>query len=995
MNIINLHCYTANGSLESIIRNEQLINLKHPWVSVIDPYMFNVVDFLRDCDRSGKIPVIGLDSYVAFGKVDQLKISYGQIFGRYSLIAYNSIGYYNLVRLMTFGYISGLYSKPRIDFDVLSIYNEGILCLINSAHSTISYHLNNQQNNLAIQEILLLKEIFGDRLYLEIIHNYHINNELINLCNRMEIKIIISNIVCYLNREDSELFRYLWAINNNQLVSDTPRLDGYHYKDTIELSKGIDDCYFDNLFDLLNRIENYGFGKGENHIPSCGINKSEFIPMMFDALDKKGLNSSQYIDRLNHELSVIQGFGYEDYFLLIKDLINYCNNNLSGYYSAGRGSVGGCLVAYLLGITRIDPVNPQGFNMSIPFDRFLNSGRKVMPDIDLDFLPKDRSDIIEYLMTKYGTDCVKNMTTITTLGARSALREVCRITGWLNPKMEAIIKSFPTDQHLTLSIVRDSDIYKQNKDDDVFIKLFNIAEQLEGIPKSVGIHASGIALSSIDMDGNVPLFVHNSGKIATQYNQDQLEYIGIMKLDILGLNTLQILNDTLDFLYPSFSTNDKINHLNSIITDDKEVFDFICNGSIPGVFQWDTHNYKKVIKHMQPSSFKELVDLNTLGRSAALISGLTDKYIRRKYRTEEIEPLHSALEGLMSETYCLPLYQEQIMELFVKLADYSLSEADDVRKAIGKKLPELMMEQKDKFINRCSGGGDVANEIWDIIEKFSKYTWNLGHALTYTRLCYETAYFAYHHPEAYYCACINHAGDAKEAGHFLSTLKNRGIDILPLSINKSDIQYKPAGHRKIQSGFAGLKYISEKTAIELIKIRNDGFKSLNDFNLRVPKKLINKTACISLYVSGAFDELITTSDDINILCSRIDINDINSLIIDQYNKCGRLTHDPRNYVSGNFQLVKDLMHEMQVFALIYVVSIREIFTKKGNKMAFVEVEDISGRHDIVIFPDVWERSKITIGNLYCFQLSFNNGIICNAVIDVMSDIRTSGKNDEE
>lgn len=979
MKTINLHCYTAKGSLESMIDVDELIQIDSPIVSIINPYMFNTIEFYRECKNIGKIPIIGLDAYTSFGKVSNLLMYGPHMYGRLSLIAMNRDGYNNLVKLSSFGFIEGLYNKPRIDYNVLEENNKGLLCLINSVQSNAALYYSNKDSDLANRDITWLKTMFGDRLYIELYDNAKADSEFVKLCNQFDIKSIPSNEVFFLNKEDYVAFRYLWAINNNVNVSEVPDFSEYYYKDTF--SQQLND-FLPNLYELINRIDDYGLDKGDNSIPNSGIDPETLPSMLFERMEQKQLMSGPYIERLNHELYVIQQFGYENYFLLIYDLIKYCNNELSGYYSAGRGSVGGCLVAYLLGITRIDPVNPVGFDMQVPFDRFLNEGRKVMPDIDLDFLPDDRPKIIQYLNDKYGENYVKNITTTVTLGPRSSLREVCRVSGQLTPEMENIIKSFPNDQQLSLSMVKESDIYIKNINNIIFTTMFDIAEKLEGIPRSIGIHASGIALSCNDMTNIVPMFIHNSGKMATQYDQEQLEYLGIMKLDILGLNTLQIVNEALSIIDPSLTAEHKIIFLNTIRTDDVQVYDFINSTYIEGVFQWDTYNYKKVIRQVNPKNFKELVDLNTLGRSAALLSGLTDKYIRRKLEIEEVTPLHPMLEGLMSTTYGLPLYQEQIMELFVKLADYSLSEADDVRKAIGKKLPELMQKQKNKFIERCKGGEIVANELWEIINKFSKYTWNLGHALTYTKLCYETAYLASHYPEAFYCACINNAGDAKEAGHFVSTLKKRGIEILPVSINNSDIKYKVVSKGTILAGFTGLKYLTDKTIKNLIEIRSNGFISMSHFDSLVPKKLINKTAMISLYCSGALNELL---DEEDVFFKRIGDSDTLSLLIDQYNKCGRVCVDVRPILDGEFQTIKDLAYNSQVRIPAYIVAIKEIYTKKGERMAFLEIEDIDGRYELTVFPSTWSNVKIKVGNPYIMLLSYGSGIICNGIIDFMSD----------
>lgn len=993
--ILNLHTWTAMGSLQSTIRIEQLMQGDYPVVAITDPNMFGAMDFYREAKEVGKRPIIGLDAYVAFGKVDELKMMYNSMYGNLTLIAMNKTGYTNLVKLNTFAYRFGMYQKPRIDYDTLIQHSEGIACLINSETSNITQHVMNGNLAAATSDMNLLRSVFGDRLYYE-----RLVNGTTNIDDYIGDKVswVPSNKVLYLNRDDYRIYKLLYAINNNIKYEDVVVNNNYWYKTSKEMVANqhiFHSGHFTNLYQLINQIEEYGLDQIEITLPDMGMDEAEFIHMLHGKMEEQGYNGKQeYEERLFYEIGTIIKFGYTDYFLLVQDVIDHCNNHLSGYMSAGRGSVGGSLVAKLMGITRIDPLHPAGFDTEIPFDRFLNTGRKVMPDIDLDFLPRDRPAIIEYLKKTYGDDSVKNMVTTVTLGARSALREVCRITGNLNDAMSNIIKSFPQDQHLTLGIVKDSDIYEKNKDNPTFLEMFESAERLEGLPRSLGIHASGIALSTSDMKDNVPFFVHNSGKEATQYNQDQLEYLGVVKLDILGLNTLQIMNDALnliktrlhrDFETMGFNLPKEYHYIIEQMRagDDMEVVNFIKNGNTAGVFQWYTHNYKVVIKRVQPDSFKELVDLNTLGRSAALLSGLTDQYINRKFGVEAPEPLHPSLAGMMKQTYGLPLYQEQIMEIFMKVANYTSSEADDVRKAIGKKIPELMMKQKEKFTTNCLGKGMTEQEVdslWSIIEKFSKYTWNLGHAMGYTQICYETAWLAYHYPAEYFCACINNAEDSVGAGQYISVLKCRGIEVLPPDINESQAECT-VKDGKVLSGFSGLKYLGKGTIEKLQEIRKERpFEDMADFNQRVPKKVINKTAFQSLLVANAFSTF-QEIDEVE-LEKRVSGILFHRLIYNQYRMCGHVYQDVRKLEDDQtLGYIKDLASTIQVTIPAYVVSIREIYTKKKSKMAFVVLEDVDGRHDIVFFPAQWgDGGKFKVGDLIKLVLKYDKGLVCSRLL---------------
>ena len=975
--MINLHTKTSKGSFNSIIKNSDLMGLPSKFIPVIDDTMFNVIDFYKECKANDKRPIIGLEVFESFGKAEDLIQYYGKIYGRLSLVAKDYYGYQNLVRIMTHANKYGYYKKPRIDLETLYEYHGSLFCFIDSISSILTYHIINNNVRAAHEEIKKIKTIFKDNLYCVVYGNAKPDIRVISFMEEHRVPLIASNIVRYINNSDQQYWKYIWHIITNTAMTEQVEYQDFSLcgiEKFIEC-EWIDSDSIQNVFKLVSQIEDYSLDRKELLIPDMQIKDRDFIESLYQQLVNLDLNSQKYRDRLDYELNTIMQFGYKDYFILVKDVIEYAKNRLSGYISAGRGSVGGCLVAFLMGITRIDPLNPIGFDLEIPFDRFLNSGRKVMPDIDLDFLPRDRSKVIQYLKDKYGDDCVKNMMTVVTFGARSSIREVCRISGTLDTNIELILKSFPTDQQLNLESLKGTEIFIQNSHDPVFMSSYEIATHIEGLARNIGVHASGIALSDKSMDGNVPMFIHNDREV-TQYDQDSLDYMGVVKLDILGLNILQIISDCLDMI--DFDM-DKAKWLNAIPVDDNDIYWFIRNSDITGVFQWDTYNYRKVIDMVRPKNFKELVDLNTLGRSAALLSGLTDKYIKRKDRIEKIDPLHPLLEGLMNQTYELPLYQEQLMSIFVNLAGFSSSESDDVRKAIGKKIPELMTEQKQRFITGCSAKGiskAEADEIWLIIDKFSKYTWNLGHAMAYTRICYETAYLACKYPKEFYSACINNIDSSDDANRFISTLKKRKVQIVNCDINESKENFI-VKDGIVYAGFSGLKYFKEKRIKALLELRQMGFDDIKDFCNRVPKKLINKQALESLFCAGAFDKMINIEEDIDIIEDRlgVEVGTLKHIRLDQYKKCGRATMSIGDIMDRIYPVVSNLSSQSSIELPMYVAKIKEIYTKNHKKMAFTVLEDHTGQYEVTWFPDNWKASKLKAKELYMIRLQHKDGLI--------------------
>jgi len=931
---------TSPGTLGSLLEVDDLIRwakeTKQPILSLVNKTMHDHLHFIQKCAKSGITPVVGLELLVSWDDSVATKFAVqGELGWPLVVLATNHVGYKNLIALSTYGCTTGKVDiQSVVDWPTIRKYKDGLVAFYSPIPPQLQVAIT-RQPNIAHPD----KKVSDGTL---------------------QVLGPLPQRVVYLNpKEDHETYLYL----NRIILND----------DTwSELEKPSPQPFDWSALATVNWASvDYGIGKNTNFTPSFHKTDEDFVSLCYAELDKRGLMDERHIARLEYELSTILKFGYVDYFFIVSDLIAYARSNCGGYFSAGRGSVGSSLVAYLLGITRVDPIAIAGFGVELPFDRFLNSGRKTMPDIDMDFLPQDRAAVIAYLGAKYGHESVSHISTVLTLGAKAAIRDLARVSGKLTPEVEAAIKLFPDDQHLTLDMVMDSHVYDAIKDVKDFDWLLGVARKLEGKTKGYGVHASGIAVSAVPMVDVVPMYLLNDRQL-TQYGQDSLESIGIVKFDVLGLRTLQSIKDALVKIKESEGY--EIN-LDTIPIDDPSIYEFINNTDMVGLFQWDTYNYRRVVADVKPHNFQQLVDLNTLGRSAALLSGLTDKYIARKNGAPS-EPLHNRLAGMMLDTHELPLYQEQMMSLFVKLANYSMSEADDVRKAIGKKIPEVMEQQKGKFAAGCIANGltqDEVDEIWAIIDKFSKYTWNYGHAVAYTKICYETAYLACHHPAAWYCALIDNAESSQEVGRYQAEMLKRGVSVLPVDINKSELRHKVLSSKSVLSGFSGLRYISDETAQKLLDIRrNAKFESVEDFLSRVPAKIINKTALKSLYCAGAFRSLIgaeMNQNDYSVLTKRIGEPTLVDLQLNQYNRCGRVVVDPIDLIDGFYhKSLSELKTMQQVVLLRYVVDCRVIYTKKGNRrMAFVTFEGAGVRDELVYPPDKFINVEtLTKGSLYEF-----------------------------
>lgn len=961
---------TSSGTLGSLLEIEDLVRwakeTKQPIISLVNQTMHDHLTFIQKCIKEGIVPVVGLELTVAWGESVTSRFALqGELGWPLIVCATNAAGYTNLIALSTYGCTHGKTgTQPVVDWPTIKNHSGGLVAFYSPLPTQMQTAMQRQPAIISPEKRLAE--------------------------GTLEVVGPLPPRTVYLRpKEDHETYLYLnRIINNDDTWSELekPMPQPFDWQRSVP-------------GDWINT--DYGIGKNTNFTPSFGKTNDDFVALCYSELSKRGLMNERHIARLEYELTTILKFGYVDYFFIVSDLIDYARTHCGGYFSAGRGSVGSSLVAYLLGITRVDPIAIAGFGVELPFDRFLNSGRKTMPDIDMDFLPEDRAAVIAYLGAKYGQEAVSHISTVLTLGAKAAVRDLARVSGKLTPEIENAIKQFPDDQHLTLDMVFDSHIYEASKEVKDFEWLMRIARKLEGKTKGYGVHASGIAVSAVPMSGIVPMYLLNDRQL-TQYGQDALESIGIVKFDVLGLRTLQSIKDALVKIK---DTDGYDINLDLLPIDDPEIYQFINNTDMVGVFQWDTYNYRRVVSDVKPTNFQQLVDLNTLGRSAALLSGLTEKYINRK-NGMLVEPLHSRLAGLMLDTYELPLYQEQMMSLFAKLANYTMSEADDVRKAIGKKIPEVMQQQKGKFAAGCIANGltqEEVDEIWAIIDKFSKYTWNYGHAVAYTKICYETAYLACYYPAAWYCALIDNADSSQEVGRYQAEMLKRGVKVLPVDINKSGIRHQVLPGNSVLSGFSGLRYVSDETAQKLLDIRKAGpFVSVNDFFARVPAKLLNKTAVRSLYCAGAFDSLV--GDDAAILEQRIGDPTLRDLRLNQYNRCGKVVVDPLTLVEGFYHNdLSQLTSMPQVVLLRYVVDCRVIFTKKGNKrMAFVTFEGAGVRNELVYPPDKFTKvDTLTKGSLYEFvcEYGYNGPIIVRSKllhpIEATDSKKTKAKKEPE
>lgn len=981
-NFSNLHLHTSNGSyLDSMVKIPELIKkvneFGHKYCACTDHGSLSaLLNFHSECKNGGVIPILGCEFYEAQGhRTDKS----GSIF-HLLLLAKNKIGYKNLIKMSTEANITGKYRNfGRVDDELLRKYNDGIICLSACLSGRLSKNILESNGDIKTANAVInyYREIFGDDYYLEIMDNgiqeqEFVDDIIIQIGKSRGINIVMTNDVHYLNADDADAHDILKRIHYNKKEFAGFSGGGYHLRDANEYNSKYSEfldtrCVTDKIevYDVIEQNKMW-------HMPIVDNSENVLIGTARNKLDQYFSKNvleykrDEYKDRLEYELGVINKLGYADYFLIVADFVQWarCNNVLIG---PGRGSAGGSLVSYMLGIINFDPMNEE---CPLYFERFLNPDRISMPDIDIDF--NDRDKVIAYLKDKYGDNRVVNIGTISTLGTRDVIRNVARVMGYSDNVIKPILDEIPTDTaNVTNESLYDSiESYKALIDgNSLFKQIWQYAIKIEGAFKNPSIHASGVIISPKDFD-DIPLNMVKD-VVFTQYDMHNVESLGYVKFDILGLKTLDVINKAVG----KTKSNININELD-YMNPDKKTMNLINEGKTNCVFQWESDGYKKLIKRLKPDKFVELIDLNTLYRPGCMESGLTDQYINRKFGKEEITYIHESLSGILKR-YGLPLFQEEVMLMCNKVAGFSLSEADVIRKAIGKKNQQLLNEQKPAFVDGCKKHGGMsdekANELWDMLEKFGRYSWNLSHGLAYTIISYWTAYLSANHPAEFFSANIDMAGDFKALVKIINEAKSRGIKIVPPDINKSDLDTVVVSN-SIYLSFTAIKGISDKIALNIIEERdkNGQFYGYDDFCLRVEKSKCNKSAKDALIKAGAFDF------SINDKMKRFDLLIYNDqrykdveqtvfyIIKEEYNKIGI-------YIDENpISLLKLKVYDKN-FITGEIVSLHKHIDKNGKKMCFLELTDFDKQYDVTVFNDTYSDNVdiLKVGNIIGVSVNVN------------------------
>ena len=977
--------------------------------------LFGAVSFYKKAKDKNIKPIIGCEVYVAKGSRFQKDRSSGM--GQYNhlvLIAQNYQGYKNLMKIVTHGYLEGFYYKPRVDTEILQKYNEGIICLSACLKGILPETLiyNGLEAGKKVAEEY--SSIFPGRYYIEL-QNHGIPEELQNiqlatkLAKEMNLPIIATNDAHYAKKEHYKAHDVHICIGTGKHLSDKNRLkypgNEFYFKsqdemfslfkqfpEALENTRALTDSV-----DLEIPMEDY-------HLPWYSIpgdKKSKDIDEYLKTLCSKGLKikyeniNSEINNRLDYELSVIKKMGFASYFLITADFVEYAKKNKIPV-GPGRGSAPGSIVSYALGITNIDPLKHN-----LIFERFLNPDRISMPDIDIDFCVERRGQVIDYLKSIYGEDSVTQIITFGKMNARAVIRDVGRVMSYSYSEVDKIAKMIPEGPKVTLdqALKQNSDLRSVSQTN--YKELIDNAKVLEGMTRHASIHAAGVVVAPGDLTDFVPLYRSSQGDVTTQYDMKELESIGLLKMDFLGLRNLTVIDKTVDLIKKRF---DKEIDIDKIDMEDPKVYELFAKGLTVGIFQFESAGMREFLKKLKPKGIDGLIAMNALYRPGPMQN--IDRYIKRAHGKEKVEYVHPLLEEALKETYGIIVYQEQVMQIANIIAGFTLSEADEMRRAIGKKIRSLMDQMADKFVKGAVKNGlskGKAKQIFELIDKFAQYGFNKSHSVAYSYIAYQTGWLKTHYTAEFMSANLtSEMNNTNKVVVLINECRKLDIKVHAPDINNSGINFEPVNDKEISFGLNAVKNVGVKALEQCIEVRNKHgkFQSIFDFISKVDQRLVNKKVLESLILAGAFDSLNenraqlfeavdlainygnqvdkqTNKNQINLFGDQEELVKVPDLpIIEDWDNQEKLSKEKEVlgiYVSGN-PLIKyaDIIEELSNYdfsekQILKENSIVKIggavtnfklhFDKKNQQMAFFNLDCLGGQAEAIIFHDAFDKYK--------------------------------------
>jgi len=898
MGFVHLHLHTQYSLLDGANKIKDLMPrvaaLDMPAVAMTDHgNMFGAVEFYRTAVAKGVKPIIGCEMYVAPGdRREKQRAVSSEDFetgGNFHLVllAMNLEGYRNLCRLVTLAYQEGFYYKPRVDKELLRELNGGLIALSGCLASEVNQAIAAGSRDRARTIMEEYRAIFDGRYYVEIQDNrlpaqQRANTELIRLARELSLPLVATNDCHYLEPADAKAHEVLLCIQTGKTLSDEKRwrfeTDQLFVKGPQDMRQAFPECpeAIDNTLDIARRC-NLELEFGKYQFPVFATSGGLSLEQQLEHDARAGLEQrleflrqqpgwtaekeARYRERLAREVEVITGMGFAGYFLIVADFTNYAKRQ-GIPVGPGRGSAAGSLVAYALRITDIDPLP-----YNLLFERFLNPERRSMPDIDMDFCFERRDEVIRYVREKYGEDHVAQIITFGTLKGKAAIKDVGRVLEFTFGETDRIAKLYPTpkqgkDYPLDDALKMEPRLRELRDRGGRDAELFDYAQRLEGLLRHASKHAAGIVIGSRPLIEDLPLFVDKERSVMTQYTGADVDAIGLIKFDFLGLKTLTLLADVVDRIRAGRGENIEPS---ALPLDDKKTYRLVAKGDTVGVFQMESSGMRKLLTQLRPSCFEEIIAVLALFRPGPLDSGMVEQFAKRKHGKERVQYPHDDLEPILRDTYGVIVYQEQVMQIAQVLAGYSLGAADNLRKAMGKKDPEKMQKERVRFVDGARGRGvseKQAGEIFDHMEKFAMYGFNKSHSAAYALISYQTAYLKAHYPEEFLAGLLTlEMSDTDNTFKNIAECRERGIAVLPPDVNESreDFTVLPnqvgESLRPIRFGLGAVRGVGGKAVEAIIAARESGgpFRSLADFCLRTQGQQVNKKVVESLIKCGAFD----------------------------------------------------------------------------------------------------------------------------------------------
>jgi DNA polymerase III subunit alpha len=1064
---VHLHNHTQYSLLDGLTKVPALVDyVKEAGMTAVAQTdhgtLSGAIEFYKEATGKGIKPLIGMETYVASRTLADKDPAKDKVYYHLILLAMNNTGYRNLMRLSTVANMQGFYYRPRVDHVVLEKYSEGIIALSGCIGGEVGDALRQGQYDKAREIAEWYKRIFGDRYYIELQDHGHpdhpskwqeqvdVNNQLMQLAEELGLPCVVTCDAHYLKHDDQTAHEILLCVQTGSFLSDEKRMSlanfelhvtepqeiigrwGKDHPDFIRNTKAIADrCDVSiELGKIL--IPKFPVPKGEDEKSHLHKLTYRGLAWRYGGIDeekareitipeaKKAL-SKEVLERAEYELEIVDRMGFNGYFLIIADFMNWGKNE-GIVFGPGRGSAAGSIIAYSLKITELDPLQ-----YDLLFERFLNPDRISMPDVDIDIQDTRRDEVIEYCAQKYGQDRVANIVTFGTMAARNAVRDVARVLQVPYADADRLAKMIPPPiqgRHIPLkrSLEENLDLKREYEENEESKRVFDLAMQLEGTIRSHGVHAAGVVIAPDDIVNFAPLEMAQKGVVTTQYSMGPVDELGLLKMDFLGLSNLTIIKNALRIIKKVYGEDIDIN---TVPLDDEATYKLFQRGDTTGVFQLESAGMKRYLKELKPTVFDDIISMVALYRPGPM--QWIDDFIARKHGLKEIEYLHPAMKPALESTYGVIVTQEQVMQISKEMCGFTGGQADTLRKAIGKKNPQMLAKMKAEFIEGAikTVGADrpLMQKFWKQLEDFAAYCFNKAHSACYAYIAYQTAYLKANYPSAFMAALMtSDYDDTDRLAIEINGCKKMGIQVLPPDVNESFHEFavvpdkKQPGNRKaaIRFGLDAVKNVGTGAVEEILRARavDHGFSSLEDFLSKVSARIVNRKGLESLVKAGAFDRfgdrslLLHNLDLIQAYANRLQ----KAALSGQVDLFGEVdgAHVTRPQLTLEkaatvYNSREQLLWERELLGLYLsqhplamyeaylleqtvpitslkpahdgrpvtiggaIVDLREITTKNGQKMAFVKIEDHFGELELILFPSayqqtvgLWERDRVVL-----------------------------------